>query len=148
MRAAGAVSPDTVGRIAHILSAQKLWLERILKQRQSMPVWPGSTIEDCLVLADEIVGMAVDSLAQIFALPAERLRGMLVASRAIDWGNDPFARGAYSYATPRTRDALARLRQPAAGVFFSGEALYAGPEMGTVEAALSSGLETARTILS
>jgi uncharacterized damage-inducible protein DinB len=54
MRAAGSVSPDTVGRMAHILSAQKLWLERILKQRQSMPVWPGSTIEDCVALADEM----------------------------------------------------------------------------------------------
>jgi uncharacterized damage-inducible protein DinB len=54
MRAAGSVSPDTVGRMAHILSAQKLWLERILKQRQSMPVWPGSTIEDCMALADEM----------------------------------------------------------------------------------------------
>ncbi len=54
MRAAGSVSPDTVGRMAHILSAQKLWLERILKQRQSMPVWPGSTIEDCMALADEV----------------------------------------------------------------------------------------------
>jgi len=54
MRAAGSVSPDTVGRMAHILAAQKLWLERILKQRQSMPVWPGSTIEDCMALADEV----------------------------------------------------------------------------------------------
>jgi uncharacterized damage-inducible protein DinB len=54
MRAAEPVSPDTVGRMAHILSAQKLWLERILKQRQSMPVWPGSTIEDCMALADEM----------------------------------------------------------------------------------------------
>ena len=32
-------------------------------------------------------------------------------------------------------------------VFFSGEALYAGPDMGTVEAALAGGLETAQTIL-
>jgi len=54
MRAAEAVSPDTVGRMAHIFSAQKLWLERIRKQRQSMPVWPGSTIEDCMALADEV----------------------------------------------------------------------------------------------
>jgi uncharacterized damage-inducible protein DinB len=53
MRAAGSVSADTVGRMAHILSAQKLWLERILKQPQSMPVWPTATIEDCLALADE-----------------------------------------------------------------------------------------------
>ena len=32
-------------------------------------------------------------------------------------------------------------------VLFSGEALYRGREMGTVEAALSSGLQTARAIL-
>ncbi len=54
MRAAGSVSADTVGCMAHILSAQKLWLERMLKQRQSMPVWPVATIEDCLTLAGEM----------------------------------------------------------------------------------------------
>ncbi len=35
-------------------SAQKLWLERILKQPQSMPVWPSSTIEECVALANEM----------------------------------------------------------------------------------------------
>jgi monoamine oxidase len=64
------------------------------------------------------------------------------------WGADPFARGAYSYATPKTRDAQSALLEPEAGIFFSGEALYAGAEMGTVEAALASGSETARVILS
>jgi len=63
--------------------------------------------------------------------PGERIRRDLVASRAINWGNDPFARGAYSYATPKTREALAMLRPSASdGIFFSGEALYAGPDMG------------------
>jgi uncharacterized damage-inducible protein DinB len=54
MRAAGTVSPDTLGRMAHILSAQKLWLERILKQPQSMKVRPTYTLEDCLALAAEL----------------------------------------------------------------------------------------------
>jgi uncharacterized damage-inducible protein DinB len=54
MRAADSVSADTIGRMAHILSAQKLWLERILKQPQSMTVWPTSTIEECMALADEM----------------------------------------------------------------------------------------------
>jgi monoamine oxidase len=72
----------------------------------------------------------------------------LVTSQAINWGNDPFARGAYSYATPKTREAQLALRKPDGGaVFFSGEALYAGRDMGTVEAALASGRETAQTIL-
>lgn len=51
MPASESVSPDTLGRMAHILSAQKVWLERILKQPQSTPVWPTSTI-DCMALAD------------------------------------------------------------------------------------------------
>jgi len=40
------------------------------------------------------------------------------------------------------------LRKPNGdAIFFSGEALYAGPELGTVEAALASGQETAQTIM-
>jgi uncharacterized damage-inducible protein DinB len=54
MRAAGSVSADTIGRMAHILSARKLWLERILQQNQSTPVWPSATIEACMALADEM----------------------------------------------------------------------------------------------
>jgi uncharacterized damage-inducible protein DinB len=52
--AAGSVSPEMVGRMAHILSAQKLWLERILNQPQSMPVWPGGTIEECSALSEQV----------------------------------------------------------------------------------------------
>jgi monoamine oxidase len=96
----------------------------------------------------ELIEMAIGSLAEIFDLPADRLGGDIVAARAVNWGNDPFARGAYSYATPRTRAALSVVRKPAGdGIFFSGEAFYAGPDMGTVEAALASGRETALTIL-
>jgi monoamine oxidase len=96
----------------------------------------------------ELVDMGLASLAKIFDLPLDRIEEDLVASRAINWANEPFARGAYSYATPRTRQAQSALKKPNGGaVFFSGEALYAGPDMGTVEAALASGQETAQTIL-
>jgi monoamine oxidase len=96
----------------------------------------------------ELVDMGVASLAEIFDLPQDRITRDLVAARAINWANDPFARGAYSYATPKTRVAQSALTKPDGGaIFFSGEALYAGPDMGTVEAALANGRETARTIL-
>jgi monoamine oxidase len=98
--------------------------------------------------AAELVDMGLASLGEIFDLPPDRIRRDLAASRAINWGNDPLARGAYSYATPNTRAAQLALKKPDSGaIFFAGEALYAGPDMGTVEAALASGLETARTIL-
>jgi monoamine oxidase len=96
----------------------------------------------------ELIDMGLASLAEIFDLPPDRISRNLVASRAINWVNDPFARGAYSYATPRTREAQSVLRKPVGdAIFVSGEALYAGPDMGTVEAALASGQETAQTIL-
>jgi len=96
----------------------------------------------------DLIEMGLASLEAVFAVPAERLRHDLVAARAINWGNDPLARGAYSYATPRSRRALSVMTKPEGRIFFSGEALYAGPDMGTVEAALASGQETARMILS
>jgi monoamine oxidase len=96
----------------------------------------------------DLVDMGLASLAEIFDLSMDRMMRGLVTSQAINWGNDPFARGAYSYATPKTREAQLALRKPYGGaVFFSGEALYADRDMGTVEAALASGRDAAQTIL-
>jgi monoamine oxidase len=101
-----------------------------------------------LLAAREFVHLGLTSLAAIFGLGVERLQRELVAATAINWGNDPYARAAYSYATPKTRQALARLKRPDDGlVFFAGEALYKGRDMGTVEAALASGRDTAHAIL-
>ena len=33
--------------LAHILSAERLWLERIRNQPQSLPVWPDLSLEQC-----------------------------------------------------------------------------------------------------
>jgi uncharacterized damage-inducible protein DinB len=54
MLLANPASPDPIGRMAHILSAQRLWLERILKQPQTMAVWPASTLDECTSLADDV----------------------------------------------------------------------------------------------
>jgi uncharacterized damage-inducible protein DinB len=60
---AGAGSSVIIGRMAHILSAEKLWLERILRARQSMAVWPGGTLEECETLAEEVASSWKDYLA-------------------------------------------------------------------------------------
>jgi hypothetical protein len=52
-----------------------------------------------------------------------------------------------AYATLETRDAQSVLAGCDGAVVFSGEALYRGRDKGTVEAALVSGLEAARTLL-
>jgi monoamine oxidase len=96
----------------------------------------------------ELIDAGLTSLADVFGLAPKQLGRTLVAARAINWAYDPFAGGAYSYATTETRAAQSVLSSPHGGsVFFSGEALYRGKDMGTVEAALASGMETARTIL-
>lgn len=96
----------------------------------------------------ELIEAGLASLAEIFGFDPKELMRNLVAARAINRAHDPLAGGAYSYATPETRAAQAVLsRNDGGAVFFSGEALYRGRDIGTVEAALWSGLETARIIL-
>ncbi len=96
----------------------------------------------------ELIETAIASLAGIFGLERQQLMRKLMTARAIDWASDPFARGAYSYATPETPNARAALtRADGRPIRFSGEAIYGGPEMGTVEAALASGLETAQLVI-
>jgi monoamine oxidase len=61
---------------------------------------------------------------------------------------DPYTRGSYTYSTLKTDEARKILAQPIEDtLFFAGEALYDGPEMGTVEAALVSGKAVAREVL-
>ena len=97
---------------------------------------------------DELVQVGLGSLAETFGLDSGQLQRRLVAARAINWAHDPHAGGAYSYATPATREAQAVLSMvDGRRILFAGEALYRGRDMGTVEAALASGLETARSLL-
>ena len=58
----------TVGRLAHVLSAEKLWLERLRREPQTMPVWPTQTIEDCAKLNE---GMSARWKKYLSELPPE-----------------------------------------------------------------------------
>jgi len=39
--------PRSLKILAHILSAERLWLERLRSEKQTYPVWPDFTIEQC-----------------------------------------------------------------------------------------------------
>ena len=94
-----------------------------------------------------LIERGLESLAHIFDEAPGTLRALLTAARALHWGQDRFARGAYSYATPESRAAQEELARPAGGVlYYSGEALYRGPDIGTVEAALSNGKDVAAIV--
>jgi uncharacterized damage-inducible protein DinB len=51
--------------LAHILSAERLWLERIRNQPQSLPVWPDFTIAQCETQIDEMARLWQDFLSQL-----------------------------------------------------------------------------------
>jgi len=97
---------------------------------------------------EELLQQALQSLSNIFKIDIEELKANLIASKIINWTAEPFSRGSYSYDTVASAAARKILD---AGVddtlFFTGEYLYDGPAMGTVEAALTSGQEVAKKIL-
>ncbi|MGY3453863.1 flavin monoamine oxidase family protein [Bradyrhizobium sp. USDA 4353] len=130
----------------------------------TVPVWWTQHPNDHAVLTGWLAGPPTDAfaalddhalvetglvaLADIFAKPVTVLRQELTAAHVTDWAREPFARGAYSYATLATRRAQDVLTSWDGGpVLISGEALYQGRDMGTVEAALASGRQTAQLIL-
>jgi monoamine oxidase len=97
---------------------------------------------------NEIIGLAMGELAKIFSRDEADLHKMLKASMVIDWTDDPFSRGGYSYNTIQSQAARNFLCHPVDDtVYFAGEALYSGPSPGTVEAALVSGREVAGKIM-
>jgi len=49
--------PRSVKLLAHILSAEKLWLERLRLQKQTYPVWPDFTLEQCKLEIAELRGL-------------------------------------------------------------------------------------------
>lgn len=126
-----------------------VWWTRYPDQHPVLTGWFGGprTAELAHLDAQGLIDAGIASLAAMFGLPRQDIARDLVAAAAANWANDPFARGAYSWATPRTRAAQDILARPDGSILFSGEALYRGRDMGTVEAALASGLETAGIIL-
>lgn len=126
-----------------------VWWTRYPDQYPVLTGWFGGPRTAELAHLDQqgLIDAGIDSLAVMFRLPRADIARDLLAAAAANWAHDPFARGAYSWATPRTRAAQQILARTDGLALFSGEALYRGRDMGTVEAALASGLETAGMIL-
>lgn len=64
MRSSG---PDdrSLALLAHILSAERLWLERLQQVPQSSPVWPSSTLEACATQIEDMGRRWHEFLGQI-----------------------------------------------------------------------------------
>ena len=53
--------------MSHILAAERVWLERLKKQPQSVPVWPEPDMAQCEALAAEMGGLWLEFLDLITA---------------------------------------------------------------------------------
>ena len=96
---------------------------------------------------ESILNKALESLAVLFKTNREELIKQLSYWRIVNWTADPFTRGAYAYSTPHTSAIIKLLMEPIEGtIFFAGEALHDGLEMGTVEGALASGIRVANQV--
>jgi monoamine oxidase len=96
----------------------------------------------------EILRLSLQSLAKIFNRDIDNLRNKLIAFSVANWTTEPYTRGSYAYDTIAAPQARKVLNMPVDNtLFFAGEYLYEGNIMGTVEAALTSGLEVAGKIM-
>ena len=91
---------------------------------------------------------ALTTLSVIFNRPIAALRANLAACEIANWGNDPFAHGAYSYTIAKQQQARRQLAAPVSGtLYFAGEACCTGTEAGTVEGAIISANRVVKLLL-
>lgn len=96
----------------------------------------------------EILDLTLDSLAKAFDIPPSELGEKLTAWHVANWTADPYTLGSYSYNKLESDSARKALLKPVDDtIYFTGEYLYDGPAIGTVEAALTNGRDIAENIL-
>lgn len=126
------------------------WWTQHPQQDALLTGWLGGPKAESLrqLSEQELADKAIHSLLRIFAISEEKLRSLLQGAACHNWSADPYFHGAYSYEVVDGHQYINTLLEPEAGtLFFAGEALHAGAEIGTVEGALASGKAAARMLL-
>jgi monoamine oxidase len=91
---------------------------------------------------DTIMQHAVSSLSNIFQLKVSELKQKIRGWKVINWATDRYNLGGYSFETIGGKEAKQMISEPIGNtIYFAGEGLHKGPEIGTVEAALYTGKE-------
>jgi monoamine oxidase len=126
------------------------WWSQLPDQRPLLTGWLGGPAADEMPDdQNKLFSLGIKSLAYVTSRTPEFIRQHLVEWHIANWHTDPFSEGAYSYPMLKSQEARKVFQTPLLNtLFWAGEALYEGPHTGTVEAALTSGLTTAQSILS
>lgn len=97
---------------------------------------------------EEILQKALESLSKIFNVGTNLIQSKLKAWHIANWVNDTYNCGGYSYEVVNGSNFKEIIKQPVENtIFFAGEGLFDGPEIGTVEAALYTGRQTAHQLI-
>jgi monoamine oxidase len=96
---------------------------------------------------ESIARSAIKSIARTLRTPLPKVDALLQAWHVVDWGRDPFSRGAYSWVPVGAARQQAALCAPIDDtLFFAGEACNSDGASGTVHGAIATGLSAAAAI--
>jgi len=112
--------------------------------------WSGGPHADKLknLSEKEILQKALESLSEIFGVDVTALQKKMKGWHVANWVNDPYSCGGYSYEVVNGSKIKQTIKKPIEQtIYFAGEGLYNGPEIGTVEGALHNGRETAHQMI-
>jgi monoamine oxidase len=126
------------------------WWTQFPKQEALLTGWLAGPHAEAVKnnTAQEIVNKAIDSLSAIFSIDQSYVKQILKGWHVANWATDIYNCGGYAYEVVNGSTLTKTLKEPLSQtLFFAGEALYNGPEIGTVEAALISGREAAHEVV-
>lgn len=126
------------------------WWTQHPKEEAVLAGWLGGPKAAAFERVDkaEVQKKALSSLSHIFNVDVLHLSQKLLSSHFYNWQADPHFCGAYSYEVVGGEALQKTILRPAENtVYFAGEGLHHGPEIGTVEAALQNGQTVARELM-
>ncbi len=141
-----------LNQLGWIISDEKIptWWTQLPVKTPLLTGWLGGpdAVSFSAFSDDELLNIACDTLTSVFKTTPDKISELIKTSQVFSWFNDPYACGAYSYATIEWQKHIKVIAEPVADLlFFAGEGLHI-TNTGTVEAAFESGLETVSKIMS
>jgi len=143
----------SLSNMGYLFSTEEIptWWTQVPQHTNILTGWIGGpeAAEKANTPDTEILNQGLQSLAVIFNRDEQQLKQKLLNWHVVNWTADEFTRGSYAYDTVEADQARSVLSEPVENtIFLAGEYLYNGTAMGTVEAALDSGLRAAERIMS
>ena len=137
--------------IGFILSDEIIptWWTQLPQESKLLTGWMGGpkTIANIFETNSSLLQTALLSLSSIFKIAPAVLREELRNYKFINWMDNPFIKGGYSFNTLHSREAKKILNTAVNDkIYFAGEAVSKSDSQGTVESALQSGYDVAELL--